>query len=193
MGRLISSLRILVVDDNADVAKSLALLLKVRGHQTQVANGCDEALQVAQHFRPEVIFVDLGMPGKDGFRVAMELRELAVCDGVLLISISGWGTPLIRARSKAAGFAHHLTKPAALADIEPLLVDRAVARDGPAASDGPKQRQDQADPAGSAAPVHPAGQQPLDRPLAASALPAPGRQHDQQPDQGGDSGGAGRP
>src|SRR5262249_2736043 len=102
--------KILVVDDNADAARSLAMLLKLRGHAVQVAFGGAEALRMADERLPEWIFLDIGMPDMDGYSVAQELR-LRFSDELMLVALTGWGSEQDRQRSREAGFDHHLTKP----------------------------------------------------------------------------------
>ena len=120
-GAPMRSLRVFVVDDIPDVADTLALLLSARGHHTQVAYGSQEALETILEFSPDAAFVDLGMPGKDGFQVAVELRSMFVNKPLLLVSISGWGSEVIKAKSKASGFDWHLIKPATWPQLEAVL------------------------------------------------------------------------
>jgi CheY-like chemotaxis protein len=123
-----SGLRVLVVDDNEDAAESLAVLLELSGHQTRVANDGESAVRTAHEFRPDVVFLDIGMPGKDGYEVAKELRESAQTRDAVLVALTGWGAKDDRARSRQAGFDHHLTKPAGLAAVDGLLAQLAVSR-----------------------------------------------------------------
>ena len=120
-------LRILVVDDHVDAAQSLATLLSLKGHVTEVAHSGLSALDRAAEFRPDVAFLDIGMPGMDGYETAQAVRKIPGLKAVLLISLTGWGTKADRARSAKAGFDHHLTKPAALDAIDALLAKTAVA------------------------------------------------------------------
>jgi len=113
--------RVLVVDDNVDAAESLAALLELDGHATRVAHGGDEALAAASEFRPQIVFLDIGMPGKDGYEVARELRRDPRNRDTMLVALTGWGAQDDRARSKSAGFDYHLTKPAELLAVEALL------------------------------------------------------------------------
>ncbi len=104
--------RILVVDDNADAAHSLAKVLsRLYGQEVRVAHEGHEALEAAQSFRPEVVLLDIGMPGMDGYEVARRLRDLPECEGTLLVALTGWGQEQDRVRSQDAGFDHHLVKP----------------------------------------------------------------------------------
>jgi PAS domain S-box-containing protein len=118
-------LRVLVVDDNVDAAESLAALLDLAGHATRIAHDGDQALLAAHEFRPEVVFLDIGMPGKDGYEVAKALRGRPETQQAVLVALTGWGAKDDRARSRSAGFDHHLTKPAGMAAVEGLLSEMA--------------------------------------------------------------------
>lgn len=104
-------LRILVVDDNVDMAQSLAGLLQRAGHTTATAHDGHAALETARRFRPEVIVLDIGLPGLDGYSVAEALRREPELAGARLVAISGYGAANDRDRTKAAGFDDHLVKP----------------------------------------------------------------------------------
>jgi signal transduction histidine kinase/ActR/RegA family two-component response regulator len=112
--------RILVVDDNVDAAQSLAMLLRLRGHDVQTAFGGPEALQAAKIDEPELVFLDIGMPVMDGYEVARGLRAQFASE-LTIIALTGWGTEQDRQRSREAGFDHHLTKPVDLAALEEVL------------------------------------------------------------------------
>lgn len=116
-------LKVLVVDDNADAADTLASLLEFRGHTMRVAHDGEQALKVAQEFDPDLVFLDIGMPGKNGYEVARQLRSKAGpgTSRPVLVAVTGWGTDADRSLSSEAGFAHHLTKPAEFSDIDKLL------------------------------------------------------------------------
>ena len=115
--------RILVVDDNRDSADSMAMLLQLDGHLTQVAWDGLDALTVAESWRPEVILLDIGLPGLNGFEVARRIREQPWSADTLLVAVTGWGQEADRARSREAGFDTHLVKPASHASIVKLLAD----------------------------------------------------------------------
>jgi PAS domain S-box-containing protein len=119
--------RVLVVDDNVDAAESLAALLEIEGHEVRIAHDGETATRVAMEFRPRVVFLDIGMPGKDGYEVAREMRQLVPTRNTILVALTGWGAQEDRARSREAGFDHHLTKPASLASVEALLAQIASA------------------------------------------------------------------
>jgi len=114
--------RILVVDDNADAADSLAMLLQVRGDEVRVCYDGQEAIEADGQFKPEVVLLDIGMPRLSGYDVARRIRD-ARGDDVLIIAITGWGQDEDRARAREAGFNFHFTKPV---DFEMLLdlIDR---------------------------------------------------------------------
>jgi CheY-like chemotaxis protein len=103
--------RVLVVEDNADSAESMARLLELFGHEVQVARDGPQALEAARGWRPEFVLLDLGMPGMDGYEVATRLREEAACRESVLIAVTGYGQPEDRRRSRAVGIDHHLLKP----------------------------------------------------------------------------------
>jgi CheY-like chemotaxis protein/two-component sensor histidine kinase len=105
------SLRILIVDDNRDAADSLAMLLRTSGHDIHTAYDGLEAMQVANEFQPEVVLLDIGLPKIDGHEVAQRLRRESWAQHACLIAVTGWSDETDRARSRAAGFDHHLVKP----------------------------------------------------------------------------------
>jgi signal transduction histidine kinase len=103
--------RILVVDDNVDNAESLALLLQLSGHQVRTAHNGPGALAAASAFRPEVVLLDIGLPGMDGYEVARCLRTEAGGEKLLLVAQTGYGQEDDQRRSRQAGFDAHLVKP----------------------------------------------------------------------------------
>jgi PAS domain S-box-containing protein len=119
--------RILVVDDSVDSAESLALMLKLSGNEVRTAYDGPGALATAATFAPDVVLLDIGMPGMDGYEVARRLRQQPTLRNALLIAQTGWGQEEDRRRSKEAGFDHHFTKPVDPATLEALL----AARDAP--------------------------------------------------------------
>jgi signal transduction histidine kinase/ActR/RegA family two-component response regulator len=115
------ALRVLVVDDNADAVEMLSMLVELQGHTTGRAHSGPEALEMAETFRPDVVFLDIGLPGMDGYQVARELRHRVSGGSLLLIALTGWGSDEDQQRSREAGFDHHLTKPADPDAIASLL------------------------------------------------------------------------
>jgi CheY-like chemotaxis protein len=101
------------------------VLLRLRGHIVQVAMGGAEALAAVRAQRPELVFLDIGMPGMDGYEVARQLRA-EFDSSLILIALTGWGTDQDRERSREAGFDYHLTKPVDLAALESMLTRQAV-------------------------------------------------------------------
>ena len=116
------SLRVLVVEDNVDAADSLSMLLRLYGHQVQVARTGPTALEIAPAFRPEVVLLDIGLPGMDGYQVAKELRDSPECKGTLLCALTGF-TPseADRRRQQETGFDHYFVKPVALTKLLDLF------------------------------------------------------------------------
>jgi signal transduction histidine kinase/CheY-like chemotaxis protein len=112
-----NSKRILVVDDNRDAAVSLAMVLQVEGHVTQIAECGREALEVAERFMPEIVLLDIGLPEMDGYEVARRLRQMMRCNEPLLVATTGYGQPEHRGRSEAAGFNRHLVKPVDIGEL----------------------------------------------------------------------------
>jgi PAS domain S-box-containing protein len=123
----IAQRRILVVDDNADAAASLALLLKFSGHEVHVAHDGEAALRLAETLRPQAVLLDVGMPGMDGYEVARRLRQRPGRDDLVIIAVTGYGAETDRRRARAAGFDHHLTKPIELASLADLITRRGSA------------------------------------------------------------------
>jgi PAS domain S-box-containing protein len=115
------SLRVLVVDDNVDTADSLAMLLRFYGHEVRAVHTGPRALQAARADAPDVILLDIGLPGMDGYEVARRLREQQGSGKVRLIAMTGYGQEADRRRSQDAGFDHHLVKPVDPARLQELL------------------------------------------------------------------------
>jgi len=120
-----SPLRMLIVDDNRDAADSLAMLLRISGHDIRTAYDGAEALQAAKEFRPDVVLLDIGLPKMDGHEVAQQLRQEPWGRRICLIAVTGWSEETDRAKSRAAGFDHHLVKPLDTAQLAQLLDDVA--------------------------------------------------------------------
>jgi PAS domain S-box-containing protein len=105
------SRRILVVDDNRDAAESLETLLQLWGHETRSAHDGPQALAVAAEFWPEIVLLDIGLPGMDGYEVARQMRALPGGERALIVAVTGYGRSSDRLKSQEAGFDHHLVKP----------------------------------------------------------------------------------
>ena len=113
--------RVLIVDDNEDAANSLALILELGGHETASVYTAVAALQRAAAFRPEVVLLDIGLPGMDGYEVAQKMRELPGLRDIRLVAVTGYGRSDDRIRARDAGFDDHLTKPVEYAALERTL------------------------------------------------------------------------
>lgn len=114
--------RILLVDDHLDAANALSELLASFGHQVEVALDGATALSIARAFEPEVVLLDLGLPGMDGYQVARRLRREPALAGALLVAVTGYGHEEARQESRAAGFDLHLVKPVDPGELQELLV-----------------------------------------------------------------------
>jgi PAS domain S-box-containing protein len=104
-------LRVLLIEDHADAAESLRVILEMAGHQATVAHTGAEGIETARRIRPDVILCDLGLPGIDGYQVGRTIHGDAAVADACLIAVSGYGQEEDRRRSQEAGFAYHLTKP----------------------------------------------------------------------------------
>jgi CheY-like chemotaxis protein len=113
--------RLLVVDDNRDAAESMSVLLQMWGHEVAFAYDGPSALATAEQLGPEAVFLDIGLPGMDGYELAARLRELPQAKGAVLIAISGYGQDNDRLRSRRAGIDHHLVKPVAPDALRDLI------------------------------------------------------------------------
>ncbi len=116
--------RVLLADDNVDFAVTLAQLMALRGHEVRLAHDGAAALAEAEAFRPDVAFLDIGMPKVHGYEVARRLRAASATAGCLLVAVTGWGQEQDRTRAREAGFDRHLVKPADPAEILAILEAR---------------------------------------------------------------------
>jgi CheY-like chemotaxis protein len=113
--------RILVADDSPDAANSLAMMLRLAGHEVHTARDGQEAVEAAGWFRPDVALLDIGMPRLNGFEAARRIREQPWGRHMVLVAVTGWGQQEDKRRATEAGFDQHLTKPVDPADLEKLL------------------------------------------------------------------------
>jgi CheY-like chemotaxis protein len=114
-------LRILVVDDNVDTAQTLAMLLKMLGHEVRTAHTGPAALQATNDYQPSLLLLDIGIPGMNGYEVARQIREQPILDGVMLVAITGYGQEADLQLARQAGFDHHLVKPTDFSELERIL------------------------------------------------------------------------
>ena len=110
--------KVLLVDDNVDAADTLEMLLGMDGFQVTTVYDGVAALAAAGDMNPDVVVMDIGMPGMDGYDAARMMRQLPGGDAIVLIALTGWGQPADKSRASEAGFNHHLIKPV---DYDTLL------------------------------------------------------------------------
>ena len=113
--------RMLIVDDNEDSTRSMAILQKRRGHETRTAFTGPDAVTAAAEFAPNVVLLDIGLPGMDGYEVARRLRAMPALAGAFLVAMSGYGSDEDRANARAAGFDEYMVKPVDLDRLRELL------------------------------------------------------------------------
>lgn len=118
--------RVLVVDDNADAAEMMAMLLELDGHDVRVAHDARSALVVAGEFAPQVGLFDIGLPDTDGYELARRVRGDRRLLDMYLVAVTGWGQEEDRRRAREAGFDSHLTKPAEPQAVRDILADAAA-------------------------------------------------------------------
>src|SRR3954471_22414092 len=115
--------RVLVADDNVDAGESLAMLLRLDGHEVELASNGSDAVELFDRMKPEIAILDIGMPGLNGYEVARRIRQKAKQD-VTLIAVTGWGQEADKAPAAASGFDHHFTKP-----VEPAVLSALVGKE----------------------------------------------------------------
>jgi two-component system, chemotaxis family, CheB/CheR fusion protein len=120
------SRRVLVVDDNADAAESMAMVVRAWGHEVVVARDGPTALNTAKHFLPERALVDIGLPGMDGYEVARRLRAAPEHSNLFLVAVTGYGRDEDREKAYAAGFDMHMVKPGDLEELQDMLENGAA-------------------------------------------------------------------
>jgi CheY-like chemotaxis protein len=136
-GKGVGTLRVLIVEDSVDAAQTLQELLQSIGYVVFVANTGPEGLQAALQLRPHVLLCDIGLPGLDGYQIAIRLKQQPASSSTRLIAVTGYGGAEDRRRAEAAGFDHHLTKPVDLDELERLLAAEAALLRRDASGDEP--------------------------------------------------------
>lgn len=117
-----ASMRILVVDDNPDSGQTLGLLLSSAGYEVRSAPDGESAVRLSEKLRPDVVIMDVGLPGIDGYEAARRIRaKIGASKALTIIALSGWGNDDDRRRSTEAGMDHHLTKPVRIEELIRLL------------------------------------------------------------------------
>jgi len=120
-------MRILIADDNADAAESLAGILRSQGHEIAIAADGRRAVELAGTYRPQIIFMDLGMPHLDGLQATRQIRAQPWGKSIFIAALTGWGQPGDRDRSRQAGMDMHLVKPIDLAELANVLTRASTA------------------------------------------------------------------
>ncbi|MBK4739084.1 ATP-binding protein [Noviherbaspirillum pedocola] len=118
-------LRVLIVDDNEDGAQSLGALIELGGQEVSLAHTGRHGLALVEEFRPDVVFLDIGLPDMDGYAVIRNILQLPCGKKLPVAALTGWGSQVDRVKTAKAGFDHHLVKPAPLPMIEKLLTELA--------------------------------------------------------------------
>ncbi len=114
--------RVLIVDDNADAARSLSMLLEMSGHECKLAFDGKKALKMAAGYKPRYVFLDLGMPGLDGYELCTQMREIPELANAIFIAQTGWSGEEFVKKARNSGFHHHLVKPVDFNEITAILV-----------------------------------------------------------------------
>jgi CheY-like chemotaxis protein len=115
------SLRVMVVDDNVDIVTSMAMLVREFGHEVRTAYDGSTVLETALDYRPNVILLDIGLPGRNGYEIAKQLRQQPALKDTVLVAMTGYGQESDRQRSREAGFDHHLVKPVNFEKVSQIL------------------------------------------------------------------------
>jgi CheY-like chemotaxis protein len=114
-------MRALIVDDNRASAQTLTWMIELLGHETRMAHSGAEALRAGADFTPDIVFLDIGLPGMDGYEVCRALRQMPALEKTIFVAQTGWGTDEHRAQARDAGFQHHMVKPIDVKAVESLL------------------------------------------------------------------------
>jgi CheY-like chemotaxis protein len=123
-----TKLKLLLVDDNVDSARTLAMLLELSGHEVEVAHSGPAALEKVGDYQPSCVFLDIGMPDMNGYEVARRLRSEPRFDSVHLVALTGYGREYDKQQAEAAGFDQFLIKPVAYEKLQELLEGFATPR-----------------------------------------------------------------
>lgn len=119
----VTGFKVVVADDNRDAAESLAMLLKIMGHDTRIAGDGHEAIEIIKDFFPDVVFLDIGMPRLNGYEAAARIREQSWGADVVLVALTGWGQEEDKRRAAEVGFDSHFTKP-----VDPVTLEKLLGR-----------------------------------------------------------------
>lgn len=119
--------RVLLVDDNRDSVDTLSMLLRIKGHDSRIAETGEEAVIAADEYQPHVVLLDLSLPGMDGYEVAQALRKRPYGANLVLVALTGWSGREVQAKAAEAGFDFHLLKPVEWPDLEQVLESAPMA------------------------------------------------------------------
>jgi CheY-like chemotaxis protein len=117
--------RAAIIDDNGDAAQAMSMLIEELGGAARIANDAASGLEVVQQFQPDIVFLDIGMPGTDGYEACRQLRLLPSQKRLVIVAVTGWGQPQDKQRALDAGFDAHLVKP-----VDPAILTHVLARNG---------------------------------------------------------------
>ena len=121
--------RVLIADDNVDAAEMLAAFVGIKGATAYIANDGAEAVRIGADVRPDLILLDIGMPGMDGYEACRQLRASPFSSGAFIVALTGWGQDQDKQRARQSGFDAHLTKPADLDVVAKMLAQVSRGRD----------------------------------------------------------------
>lgn len=127
-------LNILIVDDNEASAKTLGWMMELLEHNVKLAHDGGNAIELAKSFAPDVVLLDIGLPGMNGYEVCSAMRMLPALEHTVFIAQTGWGQNEHRQRSKEAGFHYHLVKPIDMDELQKLIESLKLTRSTKAAS-----------------------------------------------------------
>jgi CheY-like chemotaxis protein len=116
-------LSVLIADDNQDAAITMGWILEAKGCEVHVVEDGISALKAVESFTPDLVMLDIGMPGMNGYDLCAELRKNKALANAIFVAQTGWGQPSHIQRSKEVGFDHHLVKPLDLSDLEPIVAE----------------------------------------------------------------------
>src|SRR5262249_30603710 len=116
--------RFLIVDDNKDAAMALSVLLRLSGHETEVAHDGLQAVEVAEMFQPEIILLDIGLPKWKGYDACRRIREQTWGKNMLIVAVTGWGQEEDRRKAQEAGFDFHMVKPVNYKTLMAILAEK---------------------------------------------------------------------
>jgi CheY-like chemotaxis protein len=118
--------RVVIIDDNRDAARTMSMLVDELGGTARTAYDASGGLEAVQEFRPDIVFLDIGMPGMDGYEACRRIRQTPSKKHVIVVAVTGWGQPQDKQRALESGFDAHLTKP-----VDPEAFTRLLASSAP--------------------------------------------------------------